>query len=337
MPDLRRLLEEDERREPAEPAPVPQETLPTQLTQVMGLQRSAGNAAVARMLAGEVETTVAALARAPVDADAQPAAEATPAFDAALVAQWEASVVIPAKTGAQALKEMPEVSLPGADDPEAKVEDPPQRETFAREWAKARKNVDVVIGQLGPRDKTLRLRLEVLAATMARVDNGVRLIFGARPSFKWAADACASGHAATVRLGRILRPAGGGDAGAPSAHTTTALIKALFKANVSEPLRLLGRDLARGGKDAPRDAGEAVERAIEHLWGLSEAYSGDPATRDLQLETELLIEQLRQFRDALDVLAGGDPPKLEELRVDAFFVAELDAPGVFGAADRSAP
>ncbi len=329
MPDLRRLLEEDERRPAAAPAPAPVETPPTQVTQLMGLQRSAGNAAVARLLADQLEHAGAALARAPTDA---PAAGAAPAVDDALVALWESSVVTPAGAAADALEELTEPSLPGADQVDAKQEDPPQRETFFREWDRASKSIDVVSGQLGDADRILRLRLEVLAAAMHRIDTDVRLILGARPSFKWAADACASGHAAMARLGRKLRPASGGDRGAPSARTTAALVKALYKANVSDPMRPLGRELAKGGPKAGDDALRVVDQVVEHLAGLHVAYADDPATRDLQLEIELLLTQTAHLRDGLEVLRGGDPPTLEDVQADARHTADHDTAAIFGAA-----
>ncbi len=278
---------------------------------MLALQRSAGNAAVSRLLQREAQPDSDWQGPPPQTAEpagsdwqGPPPLDAMRPVDPAVLTLWGTTIVAPMAEAAEHLRAIPASSIEvGAGQAAPLIQ-------------RAAANAELVADKFDP---LLRSRILNQAALMRKLSHGVGLIFDST-GFTYVAVA----KALLVRLPIIrnlepkLRPAAPAEPGGAPPATSKAIIQALYKANVVDKLTPLPARFVRAtDATVAAEALPEMRDAVAHVYGLRESYKG-------LRETDVLYDQVAIRATAIDdlvtvvqFLADGTQPQAKELTEEA--------------------
>jgi hypothetical protein len=276
----------------------------------LALQQSAGNSAVLRLLRsatresdaiGDALGPSAKASQALLQRQHPPSTADPPTVDPAVKAMWGSTVVAPLQTATE--------TAAGAT-----IQD---EENLLKETHKhietARANVKTT-APLIKDDPALKGRMELLNASLLRVANKIVILVSPQSvTFKVVAQTAQHVARDAAQVGSQLRPASK-DPTTTSPKTSTAILRALWKANVSDKLKPLQGKLAKGAAPEAAAAAAVVKAAAEHVWALVPEYA---ATDEAMAAPIARVgHRLGDFDNQLMFLAEGKKPKLDDLAKD---------------------
>jgi hypothetical protein len=279
-------------------------------TAALLLQRSAGNAAVVDLVRAErresraIESALDGKAAGAVVQRQHPpdAPPAEKTVDPAVKALWTSTVVGPLTKAVDAVR--------GAT---IQDEDKLLLEAHAH-LDTARGNVSTTAAQIKD-DPALKGRMELLSTSLLRVANKIVILVNPEGvTFKVVAKT--SQHVArdAAKVGAELRPPSQPEATTTSKKTATAILRALWKANVTDKVKPLHGKLVKGAKADAAAALVTAKSASEHVWALVPEY----AAYDEPMAAKLarVGHRLGDFENQLTFLAEGTKPALDNLVKD---------------------
>jgi hypothetical protein len=190
----------------------------------------------------------------------------------------------------------------------------------------ARANVKTTFPQIKD-DPALKGRMELLNSSLLRVSNKI-VILVSPSSVTFKATATAAQHIArdAAAVEPKLRPATPAEPTATSPKTSTAILRALWKANVSDKLKPLHGKLIKGAQPDAAAALATVKAASDHVWGLVPAYASND--EPMAAIIARVGHRLGDLDNQLSFLAEGKKPDLEALAKDVQGRKEV-AEGIF--------
>jgi hypothetical protein len=281
----------------------------------LALQRSAGNSAVVDLVrAGRRESRAIedaldgykAGARAVVQRQPPPApADAPPAeksVDPAVKALWTSTVVGPLTKAVETVRG-------------ATIQDETNLLTQTHEHLEsARANVKTTAAQIKD-DPALKGRMDLLNVSLLRVANKIVILVNPEAvTFKAVAHTAQDVARTAAQIGSELRPATPKEQTTTSTKTSTAILRALWKANVTDKVKPLHGKLVKGAKADAAAALATAKGASEHVWALVPEY----AAYDEPMAAKLarVGHRLGDLENQLTFLAEGTKPSMENLVKD---------------------
>jgi hypothetical protein len=319
--DEREQVSEDEHRDQAparQSAPTPTIEPGTALSTstALALQQSSGNAAVLRLLRVETEESQAIgnaldassesrgslLQRQAPPAPPTPATPAAPTVDPAVKALWASTVVAPLTKAVEAAQG-------------ATIQDEDNLLRQAHQHIEsARANVKTTAPQIKD-DPALKGRMELLNSSLLRVSNKIVILVSPKSvTFKAAATAAQLTARDAAQVGSTLRPATPSEPTTTSPKTATAVLRALWKANVTDKLKPLHAKLVKGAQPDAAAALATVKAASEHVWALVPVYAA--TDEPMAAAIAKVGHRIGDLDNQLSFLAEGKKPDLEALAKD---------------------